>query len=627
MKALILAGGFGTRLKGVLGEETPKSMALIAGKPFLEHQIQLLKKFDIKDIVLAVHHKGEYIKSYFGTGRKFGINLTYSEEDTPLGTAGAIKNAEKYIDDTFFVLNGDSYSQINLNDFLNFHKAKKSISTIGLTKIDPKDSINFGKVNLEDNKITSFSEKGDATSELVNCGSYLFEPKIFDYIEGGKTLSIERDVFPLLATNGMLYGYQYNDYFVDIGRPETYNKFKRDIINKLMLKENSLIKDAINKITSNGIDLGLIVDNNEKLLGILDDKLIKNFILRGGRLEDPVGLAMSKSLLTAKLTDSKFRINQIFSSGVHKIPILDEDGRIIDVEFYVEEIKTEEYPIIRGKAPLRISFGGGGTDLPYFFEENGGTVISSTIDKYCRATVLKRADSKIIINSVEGELIINSVNDIKYDGKQNLLKAVINIIRPKFGFEIYLHNDMPPGSGLGSSASLAVLVASIIGELEGRSYDPNKIADIALRAEREELKNNGGLQDQYAIVTGGFNFIEFQKNKSPIIHPLRLKEDFIEELQAHSLLCYTGENHSSGNVHEDQERRFKENSETQIEKLMNLKKIAVEIKNSLLSRDLSDFGRLLNESWKIKKTLSSRISTNKIDELYEVGVKNGAYGG
>ena len=123
MKALILAGGFGTRLKDVV-KDVPKSMALIFDKPFLEHQIHFLKKQGIDEIILGVHYMANKIKSYFGNGGKFEVNLTYSEEDIPLGTAGAVKNAEKYIDDTFFVLNGDSYSNIDLWKFLEFHNQK-----------------------------------------------------------------------------------------------------------------------------------------------------------------------------------------------------------------------------------------------------------------------------------------------------------------------------------------------------------------------------------------------------------------------------------------------------------------------------------------------------------------------
>jgi mannose-1-phosphate guanylyltransferase len=134
MKALILAGGFGTRLGGVL-RDVPKPMAPVLGKPFLEHQIRRLKEFGITEFVLAVHHMSDKIKSYFGNGLRLGVDITYSEEDSPLGTAGAIKKAQRYIDDTFLVLNGDSYFDVDINKLLDFHKSKSSKFTIALTNI------------------------------------------------------------------------------------------------------------------------------------------------------------------------------------------------------------------------------------------------------------------------------------------------------------------------------------------------------------------------------------------------------------------------------------------------------------------------------------------------------------
>src|SRR3989344_8926228 len=145
MKAIILAGGFGTRLKDVLGD-VPKPMAFVAGKPFLEYQIRLLKEQGINEIILAVHHMSDKIKSYFGNGLRLGVDLIYSEEEIPLGTAGAIKKAQKYLDDTFLVLNGDSYCPLDLQDLIRFHKSKKSDCTLSLVK--SKEAQHYGSLIL-----------------------------------------------------------------------------------------------------------------------------------------------------------------------------------------------------------------------------------------------------------------------------------------------------------------------------------------------------------------------------------------------------------------------------------------------------------------------------------------------
>ena len=165
MKALILAGGFGTRLKEVAGD-VPKPMVMIAGKPFLEHQLLYLKDQGIEDVIIAVYHMSNKIKSYFGDGSRWGLDITYSEEEYPLGTAGAIKKAEKYIGDTFLVLNGDSYSQIDIKKLLEFHKSKKSNFTISLTKSN--NAGHYGSVVLDGSKVRDFIEKKESLNSFVN---------------------------------------------------------------------------------------------------------------------------------------------------------------------------------------------------------------------------------------------------------------------------------------------------------------------------------------------------------------------------------------------------------------------------------------------------------------------------
>ena len=624
MKALILAGGFGSRLKKVI-YDVPKPMAPIAGIPFLEHQIRLLKEQGINEIILCVSFMADNIKSYFGDGGKIGVNITYSEEEIPLGTAGAIKNAEKYIDDTFIVINGDSYSQIDLNDFINFHNSKKSNVTISLTKSN--EPTKHGSVIISENKIIEFSEKEGKNEYLVNSGVYIFEPRILDYIERGRNVSLEKEIFPKLARERILYGYEFEGYFMNIGRPETYTKFKQDVLNTMMLKEHNEIRDALKKIRKNEIDLILITNDQKILLGVLTNKSIRNYLIEGGKMEDSVTRAMIKDPITAKDTDNENKITELFYSGTHRVPILNEEGKVMDIKFYVDRIKTENFPVVRGKSPLRISFAGGGTDLPYFFEKYGGAVVNATINKYSYATIMKRADNKIIIDSdIAGEIIVDSIDNLEYDGNLDIVKAIIKMIGPDFGFELFLYNDIPPGRGLGSSACLATLVISLFNHLMDLKYNDYKIAELAYKVETKELKIKGGWQDQYSTITGGFNYMEFNKDNS-LVYPLRLKKEVIDELESHLMLCYVGKSRSSGQVHESQEKSFFEDEKDKVEKLTRLKKLTYEIREALLTNHLETFGRLLNESWIIKRSLSKQISNNTVDKLYEAGVKNGAYGG
>jgi len=316
MKALILAGGFGTRLKDIV-KDVPKPMALVHEKPFLLRQMLLLKEQNIDEIILGVHYMANKIKSYFGNGKGFGLNIRYSEEETPLGTAGAIKNAERYVDDTFFVLNGDSYAKIDMMDFLKFHNAKKSSFTISLAK--SSETSRYGGVVLEGNKVKEFSEKKEEDSKglekLINAGVYIFEPEILNLIEQNKNVSLEREVFPKLASDGRLYGYAYDGYFIDIGTPEGYARFKGDILDTLLISQESSIRDALLNIDKTGMDLALVVDKQKKLLGVLNRKLIDRHFLSKGNLDDGVGEAMVTDYTYATTTDGEDSITEKLSGG------------------------------------------------------------------------------------------------------------------------------------------------------------------------------------------------------------------------------------------------------------------------------------------------------------------------
>jgi NDP-sugar pyrophosphorylase family protein len=193
MKALILAGGFGTRLREIT-KNIPKAMVPIAGKPFLQHQIRFLRQQGLTEIVLAVHHMGDQIKAYFGNGKRHGVDITYSEEEIPLGTGGAIKNAQKYIgNERFLVLNGDTYTGMKLENFLGFHTKQKEEFSMAVTRSNEPEYHEV--VGIENNKVVRFYERGKsprALEPLINAGAYILEPEIFNFIETGKSVSLER---------------------------------------------------------------------------------------------------------------------------------------------------------------------------------------------------------------------------------------------------------------------------------------------------------------------------------------------------------------------------------------------------------------------------------------------------
>ncbi len=630
MKALILAGGFGTRLREV-AKDVPKPMVSIVGKPFLEHQLRALRDQGIEEVVLAVHHMANKVKSYFGDGRHLKMNITYSQEETPLGTGGAIKHAERHLDkERFLVLNGDSFSRVDIDDFLKFHLAGGENALGSMTVTPITDSSHYETVSVQDSTITAIHRREDnkpGTPGLINSGVYIFEPAILERIERGKNVSLEREVFPRLVDNRALRAYQYSGYFMDIGRPETYRQFKADMLSTMLMNGGMNVRDALQRMREIGSDLVLITDEERKLRGTLTRPIIETAICtKGTNLTDRVEDVMVRDPVTIVEGESPEKVSSLFMQGIHRLPVLDNDGRVVDLAFGSENRGLENFLVVRGKAPLRVSFAGGGTDLPYFFDEFGGAVISATIDRYCHATLVRRADNLVVINPGEGEEVFSLKDKTEYDGKADLVKAVVKLTHPSSGFDLYTQNDVPPGRGLGSSASFSVLLASLIGRMQDASWDDNRIAEMAYRAEREELQISGGWQDQYAAVTGGFNFMEFSKERN-VIYPLRLKPEVVDELSEHLLLYYIGEGHSSGKIHDSQRKDYKANEQEAIKNLRGLKDITTKIKDCLLAGDLEGMGKMLHDSWLYKRSLGGGITNGRIDELYDLGMKNGAIGG
>lgn len=227
-QAVILAGGQGTRIKELTKDEISKVMLPVNHKPFLYYILMYLKGEGIRNIILCVGHKKETIKEYFGDGSKLGIEINYIEENVPLGTAGAIKNAEKFImDESFFLLNGDTFSPISLGELFGFHNSKSAVVTIALKEIE--DCYRYGRVELDkDFCIRSFTEKGIHQPGLINSGIYVVQRSILNSVKRNTFVSLEKDILAFLVGRG-LYGRVFDSYFIDIGVPEDYFKANDEI--------------------------------------------------------------------------------------------------------------------------------------------------------------------------------------------------------------------------------------------------------------------------------------------------------------------------------------------------------------------------------------------------------------
>ncbi|MCX6695313.1 MAG: GHMP kinase [Candidatus Altiarchaeota archaeon] len=284
---------------------------------------------------------------------------------------------------------------------------------------------------------------------------------------------------------------------------------------------------------------------------------------------------------------------------------------------------------IRSRSPVRISFAGGGTDVSPYCEEHGGCVVSATLNKYAWGSMSLRKDSKILMDDIRfGSLELDSIGDIKYDGKLDLLKAVLKHFKPDSGVNLFLRNDVQPKSGLGSSASAFLAVIGLFNHMKKEKkmtdYD---LAELAYDLERIELQNKGGRQDQYASVFGGLNYIEFKGNDFVRVNPIHIKEDHILELEKNLILVYAMDRSKSGDVLEDQTRSYVKNKKDVVEALHQTKAIALEVNYALRKGDLNRFGELLDEGWNLKKKFSPLITNPYLDNLYKIAKENGALGG
>lgn len=232
MKAIILAGGKGTRLRP-LTTHIPKPMVPLLNRPCMEYSIMLLKKHGITDIGVTLQYLGDEIKDYFGDGSKWGVNIEYFDETHPLGTAGGVKNAEAFLDERFIVISGDALTDFDLTQAIQFHEEKQAIVTMLMKEVE--DPTQYGVIETDGNgKIIRFLEKptwSQVFSHTVNTGIYILEPEIFSYYPRNVVFDFSKDLFPLLlAMNKPIYGVNLDGYWSDIGSLSVYRSTQFDML-------------------------------------------------------------------------------------------------------------------------------------------------------------------------------------------------------------------------------------------------------------------------------------------------------------------------------------------------------------------------------------------------------------
>ncbi|MGC8706226.1 MAG: dehydrogenase [Desulfurella sp.] len=289
--------------------------------------------------------------------------------------------------------------------------------------------------------------------------------------------------------------------------------------------------------------------------------------------------------------------------------------------------------LIRSRAPLRLGFAGGGTDVSPYSDNFGGAVLNATISMYAYATIEPTQDGKITIEAIDRKekIELDSNEVLEFNGNLDLIKGVYNRIVKEFtkkplSFKLSTYIDAPAGSGLGSSSTLVVAIIGAFAEWLSLPLGEYDIAHLAYEIERKDLALTGGKQDQYAACFGGFNFMEFYDG-NVIVNPLRIKKEYLNELQLNILLYYTGTSRLSSKIIEAQVKNVQMKNHDSIEAMHKLKEQAILMKEALLKGRLSEIGEILNYGWLYKKQMTSEISNPLIDEIYEEALKAGSSGG
>ena len=288
--------------------------------------------------------------------------------------------------------------------------------------------------------------------------------------------------------------------------------------------------------------------------------------------------------------------------------------------------------IIRSKAPLRLGLAGGGTDLDTYCNQHIGFVLNATISLYVYATIEVTQNNKIIFDAVDiGEsAIYDSEKELPLDGKLDLFKGIYNrLVRDyahgALSFKLTTYSDVASGSGLGGSSTLVVAVIKAFVEWLNLPLGEYDVARLAFEIEREDIGIVGGAQDQYAATFGGFNFMEFYDEKRVIVNPLRIKNWIIDELESSMVLYFTNITRQASQI--EQEKKNLLDSKKSLDAMHEVKKDSVTMKEMLLKGDIFGFADILGKSWEAKKRVSSSISNNEIDTVYNIAMDNSAYSG
>ena len=290
--------------------------------------------------------------------------------------------------------------------------------------------------------------------------------------------------------------------------------------------------------------------------------------------------------------------------------------------------------IYRSKAPLRLGLAGGGTDVSPYSDEFGGAILNATISLYAYATIEPLEENGIIIQAADRkeQQKFEWSNELPIDGTLDLIKGVYNRIQKDYGspltnFKITTYVDAPAGSGLGTSSTLVVAILGAFNEMLRLPLGDYDIAHYAYEIERKDLNLAGGKQDQYAATFGGVNYMEFFADDKVIVNPLRIRQEYLNELENNMVLYFTSTSRESATIIKEQQKNVLQKNEKSIEAMHHLKEQSKMMKEALLKGRLHEIGEILDYGFQQKRQMAANISNDKLDEIYHTAKKAGASGG
>jgi D-glycero-alpha-D-manno-heptose-7-phosphate kinase len=395
-----------------------------------------------------------------------------------------------------------------------------------------------------------------------------------------------------------------------------------------LISELSSLRQALAQIDANRQGVVFTTDRSGAVVGLATDGDIRRRLLAGGSLDDRVTSCANSDFVWADAATPRELLLKQLDQRIRVIPLLDATRCLTGIVSRDHlPVQVEERVYARARSPVRISFGGGGSDLTHYFVGDNGAVINTTISLYSHATLRVRNDARVVIHSRDLRESLDAPDlqsALAHEGQFGLVQSLLRAVHPDFGFELYLHSDYPMKSGLGGSAALSAAVLGCFNQFRRDRWDPHELAELAFLAERLYLGVAGGWQDQYATVFGGFNFMEFRMDQN-IVHPLRIHQDTLLELEESLILCDTLTTHESGEIHQDQ--RLQMQHEDVHRRAQANVELTYRIRNHLLRGRLLQFGQTLHEAWQLKRQLGSKISNGVLDKIYEDAVNCGVVGG